>query len=464
MSENINFLNLHKRPTSRRDFVSLGLAVGGATLMAPTVKSLIPFSLGGLAHAENNPLAKPIPYLVFDLAGGAALFANFLTGSKGGPMDLLPSYSLQGWNPRQNQVNTQFGLPMAGGGVSKILTGMTTSASAEALSFLKFGSLLHKADVDTSSNPLSAASLVTSAGVKGKFIANTIGLRNSISGGNSQFAKSNDQLRAYYTSNITDISNVAGLSQTFKDKLNEKAIPKLAKIINRLSHVQASRFLNGSISEEHLKFIDEKYQAGATLMASSLNGDPRQDAIFSAVYNINQNSSVTDENVLRAAVVRACLNGWSGPAVITVNGCDYHDNTQTTGDNKDQEVGTQIGRAIEAAYRLKTPVFIQIITDGGIYPTANTRVWLGDNVDSCMSVVGYFNPEKAPQFRASTPQVGSYTQGQGADRTSLIGDSPIKAAYAAFANYMAVSGRVGEFKDFAPGVFSDRELESVLMF
>ena len=113
---------------------------------------------------------------------------------------------------------------------------------------------------------------------------------------------------------------------------------------------------------------------------------------------------------------------------------------------------------------MKTPVFIQIITDGGIYPTANTRNWAGDNVDSCMSVVGYFNPIKAPGFRSAAPQIGAYTSGQGVDRTTRIGDSPALAAYAAFANYLSASGRIDDFKKIAPGVFTDNEIQSLLMF
>ena len=460
---NLDFLNQHKMPTTRRDFVSLGLALGGATLFTPTLRNLLPLQIGENAWADDVQAGGAIPMVVFDLAGGAALFANFLVGGKGGPTDLLPSYDLHGWNPRRDKINNQFGLPMADGGVSKILQGMKAAASAEALSFLRMSSLLHKGDVDTTNNAISAASLVTSAGVRGKFISNSVGLRNSVSGGNSQFAKSSDDLRAYVVTNIGDISNAAGLSQAYKDRLNASGIKKLSALINRLSQAQAHKLLDRSITDEQLKFIDSKFESSQALMNNSIDGDPRKDAIFSAVYNVNANSTANDENVLRAAAVRACLNGWSGPAVLTFSGCDYHDNTQTTGDNKDLEIGTHIGRVIESAYRLKTPVFIQIITDGGIYPNKGTRIWAGDTVDTCMSVMGYFNPNKAPELRAA-PQIGAYTSGQGVDRSTLIGDNPTLAAYAAFANYLSVSGRIAEFEKFAPGIVSDRQLQSLLMF
>ena len=80
-----------------------------------------------------------------------------------------------------------------------------------------------------------------------------------------------------------------------------------------------------------------------------------------------------------------------------------------------------------------------------------------------MTVVGYFNPNAAPEMRRT--QIGRYTDGQGADRSTLIGSDPAKVAYAVFANYLSVIGRRGEFSSIAGRVFnSEADVDSLLIF
>lgn len=456
----LNFLNQHGKPTTRRDFISLGLAAGGAAVLAPTLGSF----LSERAQAQVMPASQNIPFIVFDLAGGAALFANFLVGNQGGPEDLLTSYSKLGWNPRAATLNRKYGIPMPAGQISQLLVGLESAASPQALDHFKFATLLHKGDVDTSVNPLSAASLVNSSTKLGKYIDRTLGLRNTISGGNSRYTLANDQYKAFYVSRISELENSVGASVQLKNSLNDKTIFKLGRFLNRLSQVQSQKYLNQSITQDQLKTIDQHYHQSALKMSETFRADARQDSLFQKIYNISPQTDSSSQSALRASVVRAALMKQSGPAVITIDGCDYHDNTQTTGDLKDLEIGLEIGKVIEAAYQLKTPVFIQIITDGGIYPAENSRVWLGDTVDTCMSVMGYYNPDQAPQYLLSHGQIGSYTNGQGVNRNTLIGDSPMHAGYAVFANYLSACGRIDDFKNTASGIFTPNELKNILVF
>ena len=156
------------------------------------------------------------------------------------------------------------------------------------------------------------------------------------------------------------------------------------------------------------------------------------------------------------------LKGQSGPGVISIGGCDYHDGTQTAGDTKDREIGIEIGRAVEYAHKIQVPLMIQVITDGGIYPREGSRTWQGDSVDTCMSVVGYYRPDAAPKYIRQ--QVGAYTNTQGADQSTIVGANPLFAAYGVFANYLQAAGRLGEFQKIIPGVFSDQQLQSLLIF
>jgi hypothetical protein len=463
-AEKINFLNQHQKPTTRREFISLGLTLGGAAVIAPTLGALLSSRAEAQSNSGNGTKKTNIPFIVLDLSGGAALFANFLVGNKNGPNDLLTSYSRMGWDPKKTALNNKYGIPMAGNGVSQLLVGLEQEASREALKNFKFSTLLHKGEIDTTVNQISSASLVSAAGSVGKYVSRSIGLRNSLSGGNSQYALNESKYKSMYLSNLAELENAVGLTNTIKSNLPPAAIHKLGQFVNRLSKVQSERFLNGQLTEEKLKYIDQKYQAATGQFGSLLDADPRKSDLFKKLYQIDESSLPASQPVLRAAVVKACLSKDTGPAVITIEGCDYHDGTSTTGDNKDREVGVELGRIIEAAYQMKTPVFIQIITDGGIYPAEGTRIWLGDSVDTCMSVMGYFNPLATPEYIKPHGQIGAYTNGQGVDRSTLIGENPFMAGYAVFANYLSVCGRAGEFKNYHNRLFSDAEHDSLLVF
>src|SRR3954469_18606490 len=128
----------HKRPVTRRDFLAQGFTSGAATVLAPTL--LAALLKPGTAHAVASttlstdiqrlksagvcnivPGAGKIPFICFDLAGGANIAgSNVLVGQPGGQLDFL---STQGYSklgipgnmvPNASAtgtfVDTQFGL------------------------------------------------------------------------------------------------------------------------------------------------------------------------------------------------------------------------------------------------------------------------------------------------------------------------------------------------------------------
>jgi len=109
------------------------------------------------------------------------------------------------------------------------------------------------------------------------------------------------------------------------------------------------------------------------------------------------------------------------------------------------------------------PFFFQLLTDGGCSASSGGREWNSDAGEKCMTVMGYYSPDGAPAMRSNV-QIGAYTDGQGADMSTLVGGQPIKAAYAVFANYLNICGRLGEFERLVPGVFTAAELDSLLVF
>lgn len=449
------------RLTTRRDFLAQGLVAFSASMALPT--SLLFGYQRALADCGGGPEGSALfPFMTFDMAGGAALPGNFLVGKKGGPQDLLKSYNTLGWNPAEaGALNTDFGLPMSAK-YSKILQGILTNASAEARANLRMGSICHFAQDDTDSNKLNVASLVIKAGLRGAYITNGMGIVSTNSGGNSQPILNSAIYKPNFIKTVNDVIGATSFGGKAFEGYKISNMKSMANAGVALSQIQKNDFLNlpqGDVLAEVSKCA---YEKSLTFLDGAQGLDPRGDQDAQTVFQINQNSDPGAVDAVVAALVMNTIKGYSGPSVWTVGDCDYHTGEQTKGDRKDLEMGIQIGRAVEMAKRLGKPFFFQLITDGGCNSSTGTRNWSGDSGDRCMSVIGYYNPKAPPKMIRQ--QVGYYTDGQGVERTTLVGNEPALAGYAALANYMNVCGKIGEFQTVAPGVFTNAQLDSVLIF
>lgn len=413
---------------------------------------------GGDEVVTTNPA-----YMVFDMAGGASMPGNFLAGKEGGPEDLLKSYDLLGWNPYQSgALNHDFGLPMSAQH-SQILAGILANASAEARANLRMGSLCHFAQDDSSSNKLNSACLAVKAGVSGKFIGNGMGLVESVSGGNSAPVAASNTYKSILVRSVSDIFGMTNFGGAALKEFQISQKIALAQNGLELSQMQIADYAQMIDSEVLADQSECAYSSSMKFLTDVSGLDPRTDADTQAVYQIDQNSGVMDKNVIAAALSMNVIKGNSGPSTWTLGGCDYHDGSQTSGDAKDLEMGVQIGKAVELAHRLKKPFFFQLLTDGGVFSGKGNRSWNGDSGDKCMTVIGYYDP-KAPR-KMIRHQVGYYTDGQGAERSTLIGSEPALVGYAVLANYLNICGRLSDFSKIAPGVFETAaKLKSVLLF
>ena len=93
------YIEDHKRPVTRRQFLAQGFMSGAVTVASPSLISLL---AGRSAHAQLGPCTSPvggagmIPFIGFDLAGGANIAgSNVLVGGPQGQEDLL---SLSGYS------------------------------------------------------------------------------------------------------------------------------------------------------------------------------------------------------------------------------------------------------------------------------------------------------------------------------------------------------------------------------
>ncbi len=449
----------HPRPVTRRELLAQGFLGFSAVATMPTLAGLM--STRAFAMDCGGPVESYLPFMVFDMAGGAALPANFLVGGQGGPQDLLMNYNLLGWDPRASaSLDMRFGIPMAAS-YSTLLAGILQTASAPAQANLRMGSFAHFARDDTSGNQLSAVSLVARTGYRGLIVPKGVGTRSSDSGGNSDVVGRDPALRPLAVTRVADILNSVSFGAAFTG-LNAAAITAMARGAMNVGSDQLSRLPAGSDTDTLSELARCGYEQNLGYTQGTAGLDPRNNAQMRAIYQIAQNTADNTEDVVAAAIAMNVMTGNSGPGIFTLGGCDYHDGTQTTGDAKDLSMGRQIGRAVEVAHQTRKPLFFQLLTDGGTYAREGTRMWRGDAGDKCMTVIGFYDPNGPREMRRQ--QVGWYTNGQGAEQNTFIGSEPAKVACAVFANYLNVTGRLGDFERYAPGVFSTRELDESLIF
>jgi hypothetical protein len=467
----------HKKPVTRRDFLARGTLGFSATLFAPSILGTLLRSAkadgGSCGSTTSNGM---IPMLVFDCAGGAAFAGNFLVGGQGGPQDLLPSYDVLGWDPRASgALDNRFGLPMSAK-YSQILAGILAQTDPAAQANFRMGSFCHLSQDDSQINSTSALILAIEAGAAGNIVNRGIGGAvnpggllsppQALSGGNSGAA---EMAPAYQPILANSINDVLG-AVSFGPALSNLSVSSRRGILQAalsMSKEQLNRLSQGNPGP----FADQMNCGFQTAMGYADAGpqlDPRNDANISKIYNISSSTDPADPSLITAAIVMNVLKGQTGPGVISIGGCDYHDGTQTTGDGIDLSIGTQIGQALQAAYLLKTPLFVQIITDGALNADQGTRNWSGDAGFRGMSVIGYYNPTKIPSYVTASnqqiQQIGAFNAGQGADESTIVGADTGQVAYACYANYLQVCGQLAAHADQLALPFPSGSVDQVLIF
>ncbi len=159
----------HGRPVSRRDFLGRGLALGAATVIGPSVLTLFSESSHAALSADLNALksscgiavqgAGKIPFICFDLAGGASIAgSNVLAGQQGGQFDFLTTagYNRMGLPGDMipslaNQVNTDLGLAFHAD--SGFLRGILEKISPATAANINGAIIPARSENDTANNP-----------------------------------------------------------------------------------------------------------------------------------------------------------------------------------------------------------------------------------------------------------------------------------------------------------------------
>ena len=202
----------HARPVTRRQFIQQGFMTGAAAVTGPSLfglftnpgeaKAALSSDIEGILNTTcgGRPSSTKIPFICFDLAGGANIAgSNVLVGRSGGQMDFLNTagYEKLGVpgdiippiqnmtdpaNPTNDFINTELGLAFHSD--SGFLKGIKDSLSAGTADNINGTVIPARSDNDTGNNPHNPMYGIYKAGQDGRLLT-LIGSRNSDSGGNS---------------------------------------------------------------------------------------------------------------------------------------------------------------------------------------------------------------------------------------------------------------------------------------
>ncbi len=462
-------------PKSRRDFMAQGFLGMTAFALAPEflLKGAHAQTAAGCVQAASAGLT---PVIVIDLAGGGHIpGSNVIAGGAGGQMNFLQSYASNGLNANEhpslaNQVNQDLGLAFHSS--SGILAGIKSIASMQTQLQMEGTLFATISNDDTGNNQHNPMYWLNKAGAKGT-LNQLAGTSDSPSGGNSmapaesvnptvapvRIASRNDAL------NLVSLGAALGTGTFNQNQLDAILNSSAAVSSNKLNNIPRR-----SLPDAIKKIVGCGFTGTPEQVKNFAPSvvDPNGDAALTTIFN-----GLTDQgNANRAKpIVKLVLDGLIGAGTIVLGGYDYHNNTRTSGDAMDRELGQMIGAIVQAAAVKQKDVVVYVITDGGVGtngapdPVSGRAVWTGDNGERSSSFMLVYKKDGRPAMRSQKRQIG-YFQANGAVNPTamLTSNSVTNTAKAMVANYLALHGIEGQLERVVSDDPFRLQLDSYLMF
>ncbi len=494
--------NSHKRPVTRRDFISQGFLAGGASVIAPTLLGSLIYPRSASATLSQELLdAKAdcnissvgdnkIPFICFDLAGGANISgSNVLVGGRGGQLDFLSSagYSKLGLpgDMIPSLVNAQTGLSdfinndygLSFHSDSAFLRGIQEKTSALTATNTNGAVIPARSDNDTGNNPhnpmygINIAKYGMSQTTQNGSLMPLIGSRNSDSGGNSMSPASMIDLAVRPTkvdrpsdvTGLVDIGDLVGLldqddAVSVMESIYKISQDKLALLDTKLTN-EENETIKQTVKCSYVKSADlaDRFGDPTTL-------DPAGDSDIVGPNGIFTQEEFNSDGEFRktASVMKMVINGFAGAGTVTMGGYDYHTGDRSTGEVRDLRAGRCIGACLEYAAKIGVPLMIYVFSDGSVASngtvdnSADGRgkgVWTGDNSSTASSFFMVFNPDGRAQLIGASPEEQAMHQQIGymrADASTETASSPAAnnpnlLVETVILNYMALHGEQNLF-------------------
>ena len=508
----------HKRPVTRRDFLAQGFITGSATVVAPSI-------LGAMlnprqARADLQPDmqfladsaticniqqgAGKIPFICFDLAGGANIAgSNVLVGKEGGQLDFLSTqgYSKQGLpgdmlpnNATTDFINEEFGLMFHAD--SAFLRGMLEKASATTRAAVNGAVIAARSENDTGNNPHNPMYGIARAGSRGELLT-LIGSQNSDSGGNSMapamlMDPANRPTKVDRASDASGLVDTGALGTLFTLPNGQPDTASTVAVMEQMARISEQKLLkvdpaiaDGARLETQVKCGYVKTADTVDRFASPAAINPALDPdITGAAGVFGANFGNDGEFQKTASVMKLVVEGYAGAGTISMGGYDYHTGDRSTGELRDLRAGRCIGAALEFAARRGKPLMIYVFSDGSL--SSNGMVddsvngrgkgqWTGDNQQVAAAFFLVYNPPTnggrpvlltsgagAPRHQ----QLGYYSAaGDVVNSSSPAANNVNLLVQTVLLNYMALHGEAGQYNTtFNSALGAGAQLDGLIAF
>ncbi len=487
----------HSRPLTRREFIAQGFATGAATIMGGSLlNGMMSSPASATLSADLEALkascgiatqgAGKIPFICFDLAGGANISgSNVLVGKQGGQLDFLTTagYSKLGLpgDMIPSIVNNQTGtndfvnsdLGLAFHSDSAFLRGINEKLDASTAANINGAVIPARSDNDTGNNPHNPMYGINKVGADGSLLT-LIGSRATDSGGNSLAPASMIDvavrpIKVDRPSDVTGLVDVGDLVNLLSqqdavavmESMQRISAKKLGKIDTKISTDDVIKDL---VNCGYVKSADlaDRFGNPATL-------NPAIDPDIVGPAGIFSQAEFDGDSEFRktAAVMKLVINGFAGAGTITMGGYDYHTGDRATGELRDLRAGRSMGACLEYAARVGVPLMMYVFSDGSV--ASNGQIdnsvngrgkgqWTGDNSSTAASFFLVYNPNGRAQLVGATPEIQATSQQIGFMRS----DASVETASSPAANnvnllvetvilnYMALHGQQGQFSTLFP--------------
>lgn len=485
----------HKRPVTRREFVAQGFLSGSALALTGGVMSLFadPREAYAILSDDMRNLLGPcgiatagagkIPFICFDLAGGANIAgSNVLVGKEGGQMDFLstsgydklglPGDMVPGLNDAGGLpfANTDFGLAFHSDSAFK--RGMMASMTAGIETNLTGAIIPARSDNDTGNNPHNPLYGIARAGADGSILT-LAGTENTPSGGNSMIPAMlmNPELQP---TKVDRPSDVTGLVDTGKlvGILGPDDATAVMESIHRITSekmavVTADAVVKDMMKCGYLKAADIADRFGDTPLDPALDPAIVGPAGSFSAAEFNGGGRDGREFQKTASVMKLVINGFAGAACIEMGGYDYHGGARAEGEVKDFRAGRCMGACIDYAAKIGVPLMMYVFSDGSLSSNGaldnstegrGKGEWVSDNSSTAAAFFMVYNPTGRAQLRGATPdeqamhqQLGHFDAGASVVRTATPAANNVNLLVnTVILNYMALHGEEGNFANLFP--------------
>jgi hypothetical protein len=506
----------HPRPVTRRELLSAGLLGASGLVMAPAwlaamlkpgrAQGAIPLSADMqalLAASQCNVTqgAGLIPFICFDLAGGANLVGSeVIVGVQGGQANFLSTAGYGKMGVPGNMVPTSSAFVSSALGLlwhsdGAILRGIMSKVSAGTAAATNGAVFPALSENDTNINPHNPMYGIATVGAKGSLLT-LVGTEPTVSGGNSVAPPSLGGVPinpALQPSTIDQPSDAVGLVSTggassdqlsvavqeSQERISAGTTPydptasdpaaaftgTLTEPVSATNTPGVQLYPTSSADAQLKNQVRCSYVQAVSNAANFGNPsdlDPTKDSnIVGPIFNA---SDFSDSDVaMTATVMKLVLNGFAGAGTISLSGFDYHDNTRATGETRNFQAGQMIGAVLQYAALIGKPVMIYVFSDGSLTSSSmvdttpagrDKLAWQGDSSAVAATFFLVYSPKGRPQplNGPASQQIGYFSSDGSVVSTSSPGaNSVVQLVEMAVLNYLSLHGSLaGQFSTLFP--------------